>query len=101
MGGPVNPTLRGSRSGIRLGCKVELISTPTSAISPVNFADQLGLLPQDPGPRLFANVSQNNAGNTATDASDEMQQVGRWELKFGAPRVQGDLPALYHAVPKF
>jgi len=32
---------------------------------------------------------------------DKMQQVGRWELMFGAPRVQGDLPALYHAVPKY
>lgn len=31
--------------------------------------------------------------------SKEMR-IGRWELKFGAPRKPGQLPVIYHALPK-
>lgn len=30
---------------------------------------------------------------------DKLMQVGGWELKFGMPRVEGQLPVLYHAMP--
>lgn len=31
---------------------------------------------------------------------DEMFYVGGWELKFAAPRVEGQLPAIIHALFK-
>lgn len=43
-----------------------------------------------------------SAVNTATKNGviyDQIMTVGGWELKFGAPRQAGQLPALFHALP--